>query len=57
MVNPIQQAGIKKKSFELNYRGGTIWCEHLDGMGGYEDEVIRKMQNDGQDPAQDERGE
>ena len=30
------QAAIKKKSFELNYNGGTIWCEHLDGMGNQE---------------------
>lgn len=32
----------KKKSFELNYNGGTIWCEHLDGMGTFEDEVTAK---------------
>lgn len=32
MMNPIWQAGMNKKSFELPYNGGTIWCEHLDGM-------------------------
>ena len=42
----IQQAAIKKKSFELNYNGGTIWCEHLDGMGTLEDEVIAKFNED-----------
>ena len=36
------QAAINKKSFELNCNGGTIWCEHLDGMGSREDEVIKK---------------
>ena len=45
-MDHILQAGISKKSFELNYNGGTIWCEHLDGMGTYEDEVLRKFQND-----------
>ncbi|SFB66670.1 hypothetical protein [Ruminococcus albus] len=45
-MDDIQQAAIKKKSFELNYNGGTIWCEHLDGMGGYEDEVIEKLLGD-----------
>ena len=40
------QAGIKKKSFELNYNGGTIWCEHLDGMGSCVDEVITKFSED-----------
>ena len=42
----IQQAGIRKKSFELNYNGGTIWCEHLDGMGACENEVISKFIGD-----------
>ena len=45
-MNIIQQAGIKKKSFELNYNGGQIWCEHLDGMGAYEDDVIAKFLGD-----------
>ena len=42
----MQEAAIKKKSFELNHHNGTIWCEHLDGMGGYEDEVIAKFLED-----------
>ncbi|MBR4622392.1 MAG: hypothetical protein IKO44_02515 [Ruminococcus sp.] len=45
-MNIIQQAGINKRSFELNYNGGTIWCEHLDGMGAYENEVIKKFLGD-----------
>ena len=40
------KAGINKKSFELNFNGGTIWCEHLDGMGEHEREVIEKFTND-----------
>lgn len=38
--------GLNKKSFELNYNGGSIWAEHLDSMGKYENEVIKKFQND-----------
>lgn len=45
-MNDIWQAGINKKSFELNFNGGTIWCEHLDAMGPYEDEVISKFLHD-----------
>ncbi len=45
-MNDIQRAGIKKRSFELSYNGGTIWCEHLDSMGEYEDEVIAKFTAD-----------
>ena len=40
------QTAIKKKSFELHYNGGAIWCEHLDGMGGHEKEVIDKLNGD-----------
>ena len=40
------RAAMKKKSFELNYNGGTIWCEHLDGMGNHEQEVIDKFIGD-----------
>ncbi len=35
-----------KKSFQLNYHNGTIWCEHLDGMGEYEEAVINKLWED-----------
>lgn len=45
-MNNMQQAGIEKKSFELNYNGGTIWCEHLDGMGSWEESVISKFSKD-----------
>ena len=45
-MDSIIQAAIKKKSFELNFNGGTIWCEHLDGMGTYEDMVIAKFLED-----------
>ena len=45
-MNIIHQAGIKMKSFELNYNGGQIWCKHLDGMGAYEDDVIAKFLGD-----------
>ena len=41
-----ERAGIEKKSFELNYHGGSIWCEHLDGMGEMEEEVIGKFRED-----------
>ncbi len=41
-----EQAGIEKKSFELNYRGGSIWCEHLDSMGMREQEVLEKLAAD-----------
>jgi len=40
------RAAINKKSFELNYNGGTIWCEHLDGMGDREQDVIDKFKGD-----------
>ncbi|MGN0686542.1 MAG: hypothetical protein ACI4KA_00380 [Oscillospiraceae bacterium] len=42
----IMNAGIQKKSFELFYNGGSIWCEHLDAMGCCADEVKDKFLND-----------
>lgn len=45
-MNFKEQAGMNKKSFELNYNGGTIWCEHLDSMGNMEAEVIKKFGED-----------
>ena len=45
-MESIHKAGINKKSFELNYNGGQIWCEHLDGMGSYENEVVTKFTKD-----------
>ena len=46
LMNYKEQAGMKKKSFELNYNGGIIWCEHLDSMGNMEAEVINKFKED-----------
>ena len=46
LMNYKEQAGMKKKSFELNYNGGIIWCEHLDSMGNMEAEVIKKFEED-----------
>lgn len=40
------RAAMMKKSFELHYNGGTIWCEHLDGMKNLEQEVIDKFNGD-----------
>ena len=40
------EAGINKKSFELPFHDGKIWCEHLDGMGDSEDDVITKFLDD-----------
>lgn len=45
-MNEKERAGVEKKSFELNYNGGSIWCEHLDSMGDLEDEVIGKFRKD-----------
>lgn len=45
-MNDKEKAGVNKKSFELNYNGGTIWCEHLDSMGNMEAEVINKFEED-----------
>ena len=45
-MGTITQAAINKRSFELNYNGGTIWCEHLDGMGVHEQKVLDKFLED-----------
>lgn len=45
-MNYKEQAGMNKKSFELNYNGGTIWCEHLDSMRNMEAEVVKKFKKD-----------
>ena len=45
-MDSITEAGIKKKSFELYYNGGSIWCEHLDGMGCFKEKVIEKFLDD-----------
>ncbi|MGN1106105.1 MAG: hypothetical protein ACI4RH_05580 [Huintestinicola sp.] len=40
------EAGLRKKSFELYFNGGSIWAEHLDGMGDMKEKVIEKFQSD-----------
>lgn len=40
------EAGLRKKSFELYFNGGSIWCEHLDGMGDLKEKVIEKFLED-----------
>ena len=42
----MNSSGKNKMSFELDFKGGKIWCEHLDSMGSHEDEVIEKFQKD-----------
>lgn len=41
-----QPAGLSKASFALPYRGGMIWCEHLDSLGEHTDEVFAKLEGD-----------
>lgn len=36
----------EKKSFALPYNGGEIWFEHLDGLYGNENLVLRKLASD-----------
>ena len=45
-MNEQERTGLNKQSFELSFRGGSIWCEHLDGMGAMEAEVIHKLRAD-----------
>lgn len=45
-MNEQERARLNKQSFELSFRGGSIWCEHLDGMGAMEAEVIHKLRAD-----------
>ena len=40
------EAGLRKKSFDLYYNGGSIWCDHLDGMGELKEQVIEKFLGD-----------
>lgn len=40
------EAGLRKKSFELYFNGGSIWCEHLDSMGDMKEKVIEKFLSD-----------
>lgn len=36
----------KKKSFVLQYNGGEIWAEHLDGLYTYKELVLEKFKQD-----------
>ena len=38
--------GFRKKSFVLPYNGGEIWFEHLDGIYGFEELVLKKLDGD-----------
>jgi len=46
MYDRITAAARRKKSFELNYGGGTLWAEHLDGLGTDEGEALYKLEGD-----------
>lgn len=46
IINGDDLPGYKKKSFVLPYNGGEIWFEHLDGIYGYEELVICKLEGD-----------
>ena len=45
-ANVNTEAGLRKKSFDLYFNGGSIWCEHLDSMGEMKDKVIEKFFED-----------
>lgn len=45
-INGEELAGFKKKSFALPYNGGEIWFEHLDGLYGFEELVLKKLSRD-----------
>jgi anion-transporting ArsA/GET3 family ATPase len=40
------EMGWNKKSFELPYGGGAIWCEHLDSLCGQKELVMQKFSDD-----------
>ena len=40
------ELGLKKKSFSLFYRGGEIWCEHLDALYGEKELLKQKFHQD-----------
>lgn len=46
MLKGEELPGYKKKSFILPYNGGEIWFEHLDGIYGYEELVLKKLEKD-----------
>ena len=46
IINGEDLPGYQKKSFVLPYNGGEIWFEHLDGIYGYEELVLSKLDSD-----------
>lgn len=40
------QAGLDKQSFALPFRGGMIWYEHLDALGGDDRIALQKLAGD-----------
>ena len=46
MINGENLPGYKKKSFAIPYNGGEIRIENLDGMYGYEELVLCKLDGD-----------
>ena len=38
--------GYRKKSFSLPFAGGEIWVEHLDGLFGFADAALEKLEAD-----------
>lgn len=39
-------SGLNKQSFALPFRGGMIWCEHLDSLFSRGDLAIAKLERD-----------
>ena len=46
MDETVELPGLKKKSFSMFFGGGEIWFEHLDGIYGYTDLAIEKLERD-----------
>ncbi len=38
--------GLNKKSFSLFYKGGEVWCEHLDSFYGEKELLKQKFKRD-----------
>ena len=43
---PREPSGYRKRSFALPYRGGMIWCEHLDALGDSTELALDKLRLD-----------
>ena len=44
--NPVTLAGFRKKSFQMSFRDGMIWFEHLDGLQEQGNLVLEKLKCD-----------